>query len=634
MSEKPADGESTKKIDDAECKHTVLALKESEERFNVLYEESPLPTFTWRQKGDDFEFIHCNKAAMEISSGEASKYIGKTANELYGDRSYILRDFQQCFAEKKVIKREVLSRHFMPQKIIEASFLFIPPEFVLVLIQDVTERKQDEQAMREASTRLELCVNASNIGLWDWNLSDDSFHFSPVWKSQIGYADDEITDKIDEWLNRVHPDDLKPTLDKELAFLEHPEGKCEIEFRLRHKDGSYRWIYTHADVLLDAAGKPERMLGCHIDITELKRVQEQLKASEEKYRSLVDNLPLGITLIGPEMMILTLNNNMKRKFPEIDVSKQPICYRSFFNPPRDTVCPDCPVIKTFRNGKVYETIQNASSGNDMAYVRLISSPIKDHEGKVTAVIQVVEDITERMVAEAYIQDLSHQILNAQENERQMISRELHDSVAQDLSSIKIALETLFDKKSVIPDEVYQKISGFSQMVQRSISTVRNLAYDLRPAELTELGLIRTLSAYCEEFARNTGINVKFFSAGIQKSMLDSFAEINIYRLIQESLSNVRKHAEAGQVTIRMVAAYPNIILRVEDDGKGFDVEARARARASEHERRIGLDSMKERVSLLRGKMTVQSYPMKGTKLVIKFPIKESENESEKTHPYH
>jgi len=292
------------------------------------------------------------------------------------------------------------------------------------------------------------------------------------------------------------------------------------------------------------------------------------------------------------------------------------------------------VIKTFRNGKVYETIQNASSGNDMAYVRLISSPIKDHEGKVTAVIQVVEDITERMVAEAYIQDLSHQILNAQENERQMISRELHDSVAQDLSSIKIALETLFDKKSVIPDEVYQKISGFSQMVQRSISTVRNLAYDLRPAELTELGLIRTLSAYCEEFARNTGINVKFFSAGIQKSMLDSFAEINIYRLIQESLSNVRKHAEAGQVTIRMVAAYPNIILRVEDDGKGFDVEARARARASEHERRIGLDSMKERVSLLRGKMTVQSYPMKGTKLVIKFPIKESENESEKTHPYH
>ncbi|MBW1838280.1 MAG: hypothetical protein JRI99_15405 [Deltaproteobacteria bacterium] len=156
----------------------------------------------------------------------------------------------------------------------------------------------------------------------------------------------------------------------------------------------------------------------------------------------------------------------------------------------------------------------------------------------------------------------------------MISSELHDTVAQDLSTLKIGLETLFNKQSIIPPETRQKASELSNILNRSILTVRNLSYDLRPPGLDEIGILQILSTYCEEFAENTGIKVEFHSAGLKKAALDSFAEINLYRLIQEGLNNVRKHADAGRATINLVGAHPNIILRIEDNGKGFDVQAR------------------------------------------------------------
>ena len=100
--------------------------------------------------------------------------------------------------------------------------------------------------------------------------------------------------------------------------------------------------------------------------------------------------------------------------------------------------------------------------------------------------------------------------------------------------------------------------------------------------------------------------------------MDSFVEINLYRLLQEGLNNVRKHADAGRVIVKLVGVYPNIILRIEDDGKGFDVQAREEALDSE--KRMGLRSMRERVNLLQGKMTIQSRPMQSTKVLIHFPF--------------
>jgi len=281
---------------------------------------------------------------------------------------------------------------------------------------------------------------------------------------------------------------------------------------------------------------------------------------------------------------------------------------------------------------VNESVTATPAGDKILNYRVVSSPLKDHTGQVVAVIETVDDITERKRAEAQIQMLSHQLLKAQEEERQMISGELHDSVAQDLTIFKLSLG-LFDKQPDLSAETRQKLAGLSKILDRSISNVRNLSYDLRPPELKEFGLLQALSVYCEDFTKNTDINVGFQAAGLKNVKMNSLIEINIYRLIQESLNNAKKHAGAKSVNIKLLGANHDIILRIEDDGKGFDMQAQENVLSSG--KRLGIHTMKERVSLLQGHMTIQSCLGKGTKIFIKFPFREEHREGEeKTHHYY
>jgi PAS domain S-box-containing protein len=135
-----------------------------------------------------------------------------------------------------------------------------------------------------------------------------------------------------------------------------------------------------------------------------RRTEESLKASEERYRSVVDHIGIGISLISPDMEILTLNNQMKKWFPNIDVSKRPICYKSFNDPPREEICSYCPTYTTLQDGQVHEFITETPAGNEIIYYRLISSPIKDMNGKIIAAIEMVEDFTENKKAQESLTD--------------------------------------------------------------------------------------------------------------------------------------------------------------------------------------------------------------------------------------
>jgi signal transduction histidine kinase len=155
------------------------------------------------------------------------------------------------------------------------------------------------------------------------------------------------------------------------------------------------------------------------------------------------------------------------------------------------------------------------------------------------------------------------------------------------------------------------------MVQGSIVAVRNLAYDLRPPGLDQRGLVRTISQYCQDFSDRHGVSVDFHAAGLDALKLDFDTEINLYRLVQEALNNVKKHAHAKHVTVRMIGSSLNIVLRIEDDGKGFEVNERLASAVKE--KRLGLRSMEERVRLLEGQIRIHSQAMEGTRIFIELP---------------
>jgi len=264
---------------------------------------------------------------------------------------------------------------------------------------------------------------------------------------------------------------------------------------------------------------------------------------------------------------------------------------------------------------IYEKVQVSKMGKRIPVE--ISSHVFNFNNKQT-VLSIVRDISERKQDEKQIRLLSQQLIKAQEIERQMISRELHDSVAQELSAIKIGFDSIVKNHHEVPDEIKQMFLEYSKTLQNSIMAIRDLAYDLRPPGLDQLGIVQTIFNYCEDFSEKTGLSADFSSAGMEDLKLDADMKINLYRLVQEGLINIRKHAEARHVTIRLAAAFPNIILRIKDDGKGFDVKNRLIS--AQDEKRMGLRSMEERVGLLGGEMNIKSSQTKGSSIFIKFPI--------------
>ena len=258
---------------------------------------------------------------------------------------------------------------------------------------------------------------------------------------------------------------------------------------------------------------------------------------------------------------------------------------------------------------------------EVCYLKEKPEPfLKEERNLLEAIAERLGRIVEHKWSEKHVHRLTQQLMKAQESERQMISRELHDCIGQDLSTLKIGIGTLLDNQPVIPAKIKQKVSQFSQILQETIMAVRDLAYTLRPASLDQLGLVKTVFQHCEDYSEKTGMTVDFVSAGMDDLRLDFDTEINLYRLIQEGLSNIRKHADANHVIIRLIASFPTIILRIEDNGKGFEVKQRLVT--AQNEKRMGLRSMEERISLLGGKMGIHSRPSEGTKIVVEVPYKE------------
>jgi PAS domain S-box-containing protein len=145
----------------------------------------------------------------------------------------------------------------------------------VVVFRDITERKRAETELLRSRERFELAVRGSQDGLWDWDPRTGEIYYSPRWKSIIGYEDHEIAHRIEEWEERIHPDDRERVLAANRAHLEGGTPHYECEYRLRHKDGTYRWILARGVALRDASGVAYRAAGSHVDITERKQAEEE-----------------------------------------------------------------------------------------------------------------------------------------------------------------------------------------------------------------------------------------------------------------------------------------------------------------------------------------------------------------------
>jgi PAS domain S-box-containing protein len=360
-------------------------------------------------------------------------------------------------------------------------------------------------------------------------------------------------------------------------------------------------------------GNARHVISVLKDITDLKNAEDALRESEERYRTLFENNPIE-TLIVDHMGRVTGYNLAKARSGMRLPNIGDVMYKDYASHHCNDMYAE--LMDCIKTGIQKEFPEQAYES------RVLNIRFSPFTGG--AIITNI-DITESKRASEQIQDLSRQLLLIQEEERQRIARDLHDSVAQDLSSLRIKCETFFDTKGISSEAmnlamVKQKINGISAVLKNSIQALRCIAYELRPPGLDELGLPITLYRYCEDFSEATQIEIDFFSAGLENLQLNPDVEINTYRIVQEALNNIKKHSGATKVLMRLVASYPVIILRIDDNGKGFDQTVQALQKKQLNH--MGLSSMEERIRLLGGSISITSSPGSGTNLVARIPVKE------------
>jgi PAS domain S-box-containing protein len=225
-------------------------------------------------------------------------------------------------------------------------------------------------------------------------------------------------------------------------------------------------------------------------------------------------------------------------------------------------------------------------------------PAEPGHAKACGWVGALVDVTERKRME---QRLGERLIEAQESERRALARELHDHVGQELTALKMVLTLALRD----PDAREQMLKDASEMVDDLVWRVRGLSLDLRPSVLDDLGLRPALDVYFERYTARTGIRVRFEHGGLEPR-LPQRVETGAYRLVQEALTNVARHARVSHVSVRMVAG-ARLVVQVEDQGVGFDVEAALGSGLSS-----GLSGMRERAELLGGQLAIESQPGTGT----------------------
>jgi len=258
--------------------------------------------------------------------------------------------------------------------------------------RDITAQKEFEQELDERRRRYTLATSAAGVGIWDWQIVDNTVYYSSVWKRQLGYKPEELPNEFETWQKLLHPDDYEMAQHKLFTYVDHPEGIFEMEFRMRHKDGSYRWIYSRAASLKNADQRAYRMLGIHRDITKEKALREELLVLQRAvYQSaapiLITDIEGNIQFVNPKYCQLTgfLTQEITGRNPRIFKSGKHS--KKFYTQLWNTIL----------DGREWSgRLTNKRKDGSLFIEQVVIAPVLNPEGEISHFIKVSEDITEQI----------------------------------------------------------------------------------------------------------------------------------------------------------------------------------------------------------------------------------------------
>ena len=513
--------------------------------------------------------------------------------------------------------------------LIDAKSVSINGGTVLYVMHDITDRKDAEEALKESEKKFRGLIERQNDVLYRMSLPDGAYEYvSPAASRVFGYSSKEFFDNPFLIRDIIHPGYID-YFEKEWLAL--AEGKVPpiSEYKIIGPEGNDRWIVQSNIGVFDHQGNIIAIEGICRDVTERKHAEKALRESEEKYRGVVENANEGITVTQDGMLKF-----VNRKGLEISgYSKAEMLSRPFIEivHPDDRQAVMQHHLKRLKGEEIPEVYVLRFIAKDGAMKWLENNGVViTWEGK-PATLNLLTDITKRKQAEEALKIsrenlleeynqrkiLSKRLIDLLEKDRHEIAMELHDNIGQILTSLKIYLELIDDKLKPIDAGLGSFTKAAIKRANQAINDLNNIAHGLMPGILDALGLVPSLRSLLNEFRELTDIKIDFFNRNVQKRF-DKEKELAIYRIVQEALNNIVKHAEAKNVYVSLLKKGNVLSLSVEDNGVGFDQDKAMKI--SKGKGPLGLVIMRERAMQLDGELTIESLLGKGTHILAEIPI--------------
>jgi PAS domain S-box-containing protein len=496
---------------------------------------------------------------------------------------------------------------------------------VVRVSRDVTERRQKDEALLASEVQLREAQAVANVGSWEWDMRKGSITWSDQLFRICGVTREQFKPSLEAFLELVHPEDRKRCA--EAAQRSRDSGASYDEpVRVVRPDGTVRTIYSHAHLDRDDSGRLVRIIGVCQDITDKKQMEEQARATEERFRTMVENVrDYAIYMMDPGGYITSWNlgaERIKGYLADETIGRH---YSLFFLPEHtERGDPGLQLEFAAIQGRYESEGWSVRKDGSRFWAHVIVTRLLDESGKLRGFSRITHDITERRRAEedlhGYADRLrvtSRRLVEVQEAERRLLAGELHDRVGQNLTALGLNLSIV---ASGLPAEDYPELAArleeSSLLVQGTVDAMRNVMAELRPHALDDYGLPAALRSLAASFSRRTGIQVAF-RGDAPVTNLPKPVDLAMFRIAQEALNNVAKHSNADHVDIAVKRTNGLASLSVRDNGVGFDPR---RIGASHSEAGWGLLIMRERAEAVGADFSLHAEPDAGVQVLVEYHV--------------
>jgi PAS domain S-box-containing protein len=491
-------------------------------------------------------------------------------------------------------------------------------------IQYSLERKRNLEYLQESNERFNTVVKATNDAIWDWDIAAGKLSLvGDTYQQLFGHDMAGAASPEELWDAVMHPDDRERVLSKlERVIREGVANKWEDEYRLLKVSGEYAYVHDRGYIIHSAEQCPVRMIGAIQDITARKRSEETILASEERYRQLFYKNPFPTWIFDPDnLQIMEVNDAAREKYGFSREEFNRLTMRDLHA--QGEVEQFMADLRQSGTGRlavlqpgVTETVAGArlwhhhNKWGRVMIVEITSHPM-DYFGKACVQV-IVNDVTERIRLEKELalqqklkqQQITEVVLGAQERERFELGQELHDNINQILATSKLYLDVAIEEK----EPRMELLAKSRKNISVAIEEIRKLTKDLIAPSLNDLGLTQSIKELIRSIQSVGKMKIRLNISGLAEEELLPEQKINIYRIIQEQLNNILKHAQAATVVIELNKVKEQVRLRLVDDGRGFDPRMRRKG--------VGISNIISRAELYNGKVEIESAPGKGCQLVV------------------